>query len=108
MADQARRQASRSPSVIGARTYGPLYRIRKLLVTAAEQLTERGRARLRARDTMKIERGADRSANLDSTRWPLSWGQRHGTEPRVDADPQLTGHVQVSEPSRFLRGMLPT
>jgi hypothetical protein len=56
VADQARRQASRSPSVIGARTYGPLYRIRKLLVTAAEQLTERGRARLRARDTMKIER----------------------------------------------------
>ena len=51
---------------------------------------------------------ADRSANLDSTRWPLSWGQRHGTEPRVDADPQLTGHVQGSEPSGFLRGMLPT
>ena len=43
-----------------------------------------GRARLRARDTMKIERGAVRSANLDSTRWPLSWGQRHGTEPRVE------------------------
>jgi hypothetical protein len=54
------------------RTYDPLSRIRKLLVTAAEQLTERGRAWLRARDTMKIERGADRSANLDSTRWPLS------------------------------------
>ena len=85
-------------------TYDSLYRIRKLLVTAAEQLTERGRARLRARDTMRIERGADRSANLDSTRWPLSWGQRHGTEPRVDADPQLTGHVQVSEPSRFSAG----
>ena len=30
------------------RTYDPLYRIRKLLMTAAEQLTERGRARLRA------------------------------------------------------------
>lgn len=56
------------------RTYDPPYRIRKLLVTAAEQLTQRGRARLRARDTMKIERGADRTANLDSTRWPLSWG----------------------------------
>jgi hypothetical protein len=55
-------------------TYDSLYRIRKLLVTAAEQLTQRGRARLRARDTMRIERRADRSANLDSTRWPLSWG----------------------------------
>ena len=58
--------------------------IRKLLVTAAEQLIERGRARLRAREAMKIERGADRTANLDSTRWPLSWGQRHGIEPRVE------------------------
>jgi hypothetical protein len=31
------------------RTYDSLYRIRKLLMTAAEQLTERGRARLRGR-----------------------------------------------------------
>ena len=105
--DQARRQLKQVTVGHRGRTYDPPYRIRKLLVTAAEQLTERDGA-ARARDTMKIERGADRSANLDSTRWPLSWGQRHGTEPRVDADPQLTGHVQVSEPSRFLRGMPPT
>ena len=108
VADQARRQLKQVTLGHRGRTYDPLYRIRKLLVTAAEQLTERGRARLRARDTMRIERGADRSANLDSTRWPLSWGQRHGTEPRVDADPQLTGHVRVSEPSGFLCGMPPT
>jgi hypothetical protein len=35
-------------------------------------------------------------------------GQRHGTEPRVDADPQLTGHVRVSEPSKSLCWMPPT
>jgi hypothetical protein len=72
--DQARRQVKQVTLGHRGRTYDPPYRIRKLLVTAAEQLTQRGRARLRARDTMKIERGADRSANLDSTRWPLSWG----------------------------------
>jgi len=72
--DQARRQVKQVTLGHRGRTYDPPYRIRKLLVTAAEQLTQRGRARLRARDTMRIERGADRSANLDSTRWPLSWG----------------------------------
>jgi hypothetical protein len=72
--DQARRQVKQVTLGHRGRTYDPPYRIRKLLVTAAEQLTERGRARLRARDTMRIERGADRSASLDSTRWPLSWG----------------------------------
>jgi hypothetical protein len=74
VADQARRQVKQVTLGHRGCTYDPPYRIRKLLVTAAEQLTERGRARLRARDTMRIERGADRSANLDSTRWPLSWG----------------------------------
>jgi transposase len=78
VADQARRRMQQATMGHRGCTYDSLYRIRKLLVTAAEQLTERGRARLRARDTMRIERGAVRSANLDSTRWPLSWGQRHG------------------------------
>ena len=72
--DQACRQVKQVTLGHRGRTYDPPYLIRKLLVTAAEQLTQRGRARLQARDTMKIERGADRSANLDSTRWPLSWG----------------------------------
>jgi Transposase len=74
VADQARRRMQQATMGHRGCTYDSLYRIRKLLVTAAEQLTQRGRARLRARDTMRIERGADRSANLDSTRWPLSWG----------------------------------
>ena len=74
VADQARRQVKQVTLGHRGRTYDPLYRIRKLLVTAAEQLTQRGRARLRARDTMRIERGANRSANLDSTMSPLSWG----------------------------------
>ena len=74
VADQARRQVKQVTLGHRGRTYDPPYRIRKLLVTAAEQRTERGRARLRARDTMRIERGANRSANLDSTGWPLSWG----------------------------------
>jgi hypothetical protein len=78
VADQARRRMQQATMGHRGCTYDSLYRIRKLLVTAAEQLTDRGRARLRARDTMRIERGAVRSANLDSTRWPLSWGQRHG------------------------------
>jgi hypothetical protein len=101
--DQARRQVKQVTLGHRGRTYDPPYLIRKLLVTAAEQLTQRGRARLRARDTMKIERGADRSANLDSTRWPLSWGSV--TVPNhVASGPQLTGHVQVSEPSKFSAG----
>jgi hypothetical protein len=55
--DQARRQVKQVTLGHRGRTYDPPYLIRKLLVTAAEQLTERGRARLRARDTMRIERG---------------------------------------------------
>jgi hypothetical protein len=74
VADQARRRMQQATMGHRGCTYDSLYRIRKLLVTAAEQLTQRGRARLRARDTMKIERGAVRSANLDSIRWPLLWG----------------------------------
>ena len=74
VADQARRRMQQATMGHRGCTYDSLYRIRTLLVTAAEQLTQRGRARLRARDTMRIERGAVRSANLDSTRWPLSWG----------------------------------
>src|SRR4029453_18321502 len=62
--DQARRQVKQVPLGHRGRTYDPLYRIRKLLVTAAGQLTERGRARLRARGTMRIERGSNRAGNL--------------------------------------------
>jgi transposase len=39
---------NRPPSGIRGRKPDPLYRIRKLLLTAAERLTSRGRARLRA------------------------------------------------------------
>jgi transposase len=45
--DQARRQVKQVTLGHRGRTYDPPYRIRKLLVTAAEQLTQRGRARLR-------------------------------------------------------------
>jgi transposase len=45
--DQARRQVKQVTLGHRGRTYEPPYRIRKLLVTAAEQLTQRGRARLR-------------------------------------------------------------
>ena len=106
--DQARRQVKQVTLGHRGRTYDPPYRIRKLLVTAAEQLTERGRARLRARDTMRIERGADRSANLDSTRWPLSWGvaSRYRTTcrcgPAAHRPRPSFGTLQV------LRGMPPT
>ena len=48
VADQARRRMQQATLGHRGRTYDPLYRIRKLLMTAAEQLTERGRARLRA------------------------------------------------------------
>jgi hypothetical protein len=56
--DQARRQVKQVTLGHRGHTYDPPYRIRKLLVTAAEQLTERRGARLRARDTTRIERGA--------------------------------------------------
>ena len=95
VADQARRQLKQATMGHRGRTYDPPYRIRKLLVTAAEQLTQRGRARLRARDTMKIERGADRTANLDSTRWPLSWGvaSRYRTAGRADRSSPATSEI---------------
>jgi transposase len=46
--DQARRRTQQATLGHRGRTRDPLYRIRKLLLTAAEQLTEHGRVRLRA------------------------------------------------------------
>jgi transposase len=46
--DQVRRRTQQATLGHRGRKRDPLYRIRKLLLTAAEQLTERGRARLRA------------------------------------------------------------
>jgi transposase len=46
--DQTRRRTQQASLGHRGRKYDPLYRIRKLLLTAAEQLTQRGRARLRA------------------------------------------------------------
>jgi transposase len=45
--DQTRRRTQQATLGHRGRTHDPLYRIRKLLLTSAEQLTERGRARLR-------------------------------------------------------------
>jgi transposase len=44
--DQVRRRTQQATLGHRGRTHDPLYRIRKLLLTAAEQLTERGRVRL--------------------------------------------------------------
>jgi transposase len=46
--DQTRRRVQQATLGHRGRKHDPLYRIRKLLLTAAEQLTGRGRARLRA------------------------------------------------------------
>jgi transposase len=46
--DQTRRRVQQATLGHRGRRRDPLYRIRKLLLTAAEQLTQRGRARLRA------------------------------------------------------------
>ena len=46
--DQVRRRVQQASLGHRGRKQDPLYRIRKLLLTAAEQLTGRGRARLRA------------------------------------------------------------
>jgi transposase len=46
--DQARRRTQQTTLGHRGRKHDPLYRIRKLLLTAAEQLTSRGRVRLRA------------------------------------------------------------
>ena len=48
MLDQVRRRTQQALLGHRGRKHDPLYRIRKLLLTAAEQLTSRGRARLRA------------------------------------------------------------
>jgi Transposase len=107
VADQARRRMQQATMGHRGRTYDSLYRIRKLLVTAAEQLTQRGRCAAGPRHhedrTRGRQDGESRQHQVASV-----VGQRHGTEPRVDADPQRTGHVQDSELSRFLRGIPPT
>jgi transposase len=46
--DQVRRRVQQATLGHRGRQHDPLYRIRKLLLTAQEQLTQRGRARLRA------------------------------------------------------------
>jgi hypothetical protein len=46
--DQVRRRTQQATLVQRGRKQDPLYRIRKLLLTAQEQLTQRGRVRLRA------------------------------------------------------------
>jgi transposase len=46
--DQARRRTQQATLGHRGRTHDPLYRTRKLLLTAQEQLTQRGRVRLRA------------------------------------------------------------
>ncbi len=46
--DQVRRRTQQATLGHRGRKPDPLYRIRKLLLTAAEQLTSRGRVRLRA------------------------------------------------------------
>jgi transposase len=46
--DQARRRTQQATLGHRGRKHDPLYRIRKLLLTAAEQLTQRGQSRLRA------------------------------------------------------------
>jgi transposase len=46
--DQGRRRTQQTTLGHRGRKHDPLYRIRKLLLTAAEQLTQRGRVRLRA------------------------------------------------------------
>jgi transposase len=46
--DQARRRTQQATLGHRGRKHDPLYRIRKLLLTAAEQLTQRGQVRLRA------------------------------------------------------------
>jgi transposase len=46
--DQVRRRTQQATLEHRGRKRDPLYRIRKLLLTAAEQLTEHGRVRLRA------------------------------------------------------------
>jgi len=52
--DQVRRRTQQATLGHRGRKRDPLYRIRKLLLTAAEQLTGRGRARLRAGLTPEI------------------------------------------------------
>jgi transposase len=48
MVDQVRRRTQQATLGHRGRKQDPLYRIRKLLLTAAEQLTLRGQVRLRA------------------------------------------------------------
>src|SRR5215212_8736878 len=48
MVDQVRRRTQQATLGHRGRKRDPLYRVRKLLLTAAEQLTSRGRVRLRA------------------------------------------------------------
>jgi len=78
MVDQVRRRTQQATLGHRGRTHDPLSRIRKLLLTAAEQLTGHGRARLRAALPSATPSGRSRppgrARNCCVRSWPpLTW-----------------------------------
>jgi transposase len=103
--DQARRRTQQALLGHRGRKDDPLYRIRKLLLTAAEQLTGRGRARLRAGRTAGDRFGEVTAAwqGKEPLRAVYAAGDLASARAALDRLLPLAAGVGVAELSRLAR-----
>ena len=103
--DQVRRRTQQALLGHRGRKHDPLYRIRKLLLTAAEQLTSRGRARLRAGLTAGDPTGEVTAAwqGKELLRAVYAAGDLAGARVALDRFYRWCDGVQLLELSRLAR-----
>jgi transposase len=103
--DQVRRRTQQATLGHRGRKHDPLYRIRKLLLTAAEQLTGRGRARLRAGLTAGYRFGevAAALAGKELLRAVYAAADLTGAHAALDRFYRWCDGVQILELSRLAR-----
>jgi transposase len=103
--DQVRRRTQQATLGHRGRTPDPLYRIRKLLLVAAEQLTQRGRARLRA-GLAAGDRGGEVAAawqGKELLRTVYAASDLTDAQAALDRFYRWSDGVQVAELSRLAR-----
>ena len=103
--DQVRRRTQQATLGHRGRTPDPLYSIRKLLLVAAEQLTQRGRARLRA-GLAAGDRGGEVAAawqGKELLRAVYAASDLTDAQPALDRFYRWSDGVQVAELSRLAR-----
>jgi transposase len=103
--DQVRRRTQQTTLGHRGRKHDPLYRIRKLLLTAAEQLTGRGRARLRAGLTVGDRFGEVAAAwqGKELLRAVYAAADLAAAQPALDRFYRWCDGVQIIELSRLAR-----